>query len=790
MNLMQMKKKLLVGLVVAACCGSVTAIDGPSFCGWERASGHFVRPLSHWNHEGREGAKIVFAAETDCPEAKLLVNGKQVGEVQKAANPGDANRFSWAVPYQPGLVQVIGMKDGRGVFDRGVRTAGAPASVRLMPDNKTGTCYRVQVAVVDRNGVENPLAATRVSMRVRGNARVEPQVVQLENGFGETVVTRLGEGEIELTGASDGLEPMSVFYGRKPVPEKTDMSFAIASYNVRAAMGCDPMPHRWFERAPRIVETIEHEGYDIVGIQEAERFWCKRLMALMPGWRYIYYGREANGEGESASIIWNDARFELVDQGNFWLSETPDVPGSRSWNSGCPRTCTWGRFKDRKTGKEFLLFNTHLDCSSLAARTNGMRVLLEHLVALRKQTGLPAFFMGDLNISYAYKRMRVDENHPLVMASKVLTAMWDKSETPHQGSFSSWLGINVPFDLEHPYADPDGRIDHLYVSDGVRVISSRTCDFFPQGLPTSDHRSISCDVELAGPHDPACTVIEDTRGQREWTMPFQLGLAGYTMRKKCIDEALEIMRSVDLHNLCVKHYQLKYTANDAEIAAFKAKCAAFGVTPYALGPLYTKSNEEVREYFEFARRFGVKVIVGVPCEDVPGKEQGTSERIASRKQLEYINGLVKEFDIRYAIHNHGPQVPRMFPDVAAGYELIKDLDQRIGFCIDVGWEYGCDCDPAKTIRKYGSRIYDVHLKNFAVNLPGAQKFGDKSFTTVPMPRGNIDYAEVFAALAEIGYSGVCSFEYERDFENNLEGLAESVGYARGICDAVGKVQGR
>ena len=291
-----------------------------------------------------------------------------------------------------------------------------------------------------------------------------------------------------------------------------------------------------------------------------------------------------------------------------------------------------------------------------------------------------------------------------------------------------------------------------------------------------------------GRKDCACAkkpyiVVEDTAGQRAWKMPFRLGLAGYTMCMKSLDETLEIMQALDLHYLCVKDFHLKYTASDAEIAAFKEKCAKFGVTGYGLGPLYTKDNESVRKYFEFAKRFGAKVIVGVPYDPTDAKDSW-SKRRGSRKQLEYIDKLVKEFDIRYAIHNHGPNSPEMYPDVAYGWNLVKDLDKRIGFCMDVGWEFGCDRDPAETIREHGDRIYDIHLKNFALNLPGAEKIGKNSFRTVPMPRGALDYAKIFKALADVGYDGVCSFEYERDFENNYGGLAESVGYARGVCDTI------
>lgn len=300
------------------------------------------------------------------------------------------------------------------------------------------------------------------------------------------------------------------------------------------------------------------------------------------------------------------------------------------------------------------------------------------------------------------------------------------------------------------------------------------------GCATAAPKSAASDVANG---KPKYVVIEDTAGQRVWKMPFKLGLAGFTMHKKSLDETLEIMQALDLHYLCVKDFHLKYTASDAEIAAFKAKCAKYGVTGYGLGPLYTKDNDSVRKYFEFAKRFGAKVIVGVPYDPADAKDSWT-KRKGSRKQLEYIDKLVKEFDIRYAIHNHGPNSPEMYPDVAYGWNLVKDLDTRIGFCLDVGWEFGCDRDPAETIRQHGDRIFDIHLKNFALNLPGAQKIGKNSFTTVPMPRGAMDFAKIFEALADVGYSGVCSFEYERDFDNNFGGLAESVGYARGVCDAI------
>ena len=258
-------------------------------------------------------------------------------------------------------------------------------------------------------------------------------------------------------------------------------------------------------------------------------------------------------------------------------------------------------------------------------------------------------------------------------------------------------------------------------------------------------------------------------------VPYKFGVAGFTFRDRTLDEALAIMRKADVHYLCVKDYHLPYDSDDAAIAAFKKKCADAGVVPYALGPLYVKDAAKLRAFFAFARRMGVKTVVGVPYEPADAKDTWEKRRV-SRALLKEVDKLVREFDIRFAIHNHGPYLPDLFPDVASVWELVKDLDPRIGFCLDVGWEQSCGRDPATTIREHGDRLYDVHLKNFAV--------GKSDGATVPLPRGKIDYVRILTALSAIGYDGVCALEYEKDFKDNLAPIAESIGYVRGIADAI------
>jgi len=258
-------------------------------------------------------------------------------------------------------------------------------------------------------------------------------------------------------------------------------------------------------------------------------------------------------------------------------------------------------------------------------------------------------------------------------------------------------------------------------------------------------------------------------------VPYQFGVAGYSFKARSLDDSLAIMKKAGVRNLCVKDFHLRYDASDAEIAAFKAKCAKAGVEPYALGPLYTKDVASTRAYFEFAKRYGAKLIVGVPYEPGDARDTG-SKRRASTKLLAEIDSLVKEFDIRYAIHNHGPAAPEMFSDVAGSMALVKDLDARIGFCLDVGWEAAAGRDPAKTVRDCADRIFDVHLKDFAIGKPDG--------AAIPLGRGRLELRPFLQALADVGYSGVCSIEYETDFANNAAAIAECAGYCRGVAACI------
>ena len=255
-------------------------------------------------------------------------------------------------------------------------------------------------------------------------------------------------------------------------------------------------------------------------------------------------------------------------------------------------------------------------------------------------------------------------------------------------------------------------------------------------------------------------------------VPFKLGVARYTVYKQKLDDALAMMQRIDCRYLAFIDRTIPYEADEKAIADYEAKLAKYGVKTATPGPLYFSEEKYAREFFGLAKRWGMKTVSVVPFKPV-----GKKGKIESEESLDLLEKLVKEYDIRAAIHNHGPDTPKLFPDADSIMKRIAKRDRRIGLCLDIGHERRCGKDPAETIRRYADRIYDVHVKN--IEVKGTENLA------VPGPRGDIDIPSVFRALRDIGYDGYCLIEYEKDFEAVEAPLLESFAYYRGVMDAVG-----
>ncbi|NMC39077.1 MAG: TIM barrel protein [Bacteroidales bacterium] len=236
---------------------------------------------------------------------------------------------------------------------------------------------------------------------------------------------------------------------------------------------------------------------------------------------------------------------------------------------------------------------------------------------------------------------------------------------------------------------------------------------------------------------------------------FALGMAGYTFREFSVEQTIEMMKKVRITFLSVKDFHMPMNSTKQQIDAVINKFKNAGITVYTVGVVYMKSKEAVDQAFEYAKMAGVRMIVGAPEYDL----------------LPYVEKKVKEYDFKLAIHNHGPDNP-LFPNPTDIWDHVKNLDQRMGICIDIGHTVRDGADPAADIVKYGKRIYDVHIKDVTKST--------KDGETVEIGRGIIDIQAVIAALRKINYSGKCSLEFEKDMKDPLAGIAESLGFFKGV----------
>jgi sugar phosphate isomerase/epimerase len=239
----------------------------------------------------------------------------------------------------------------------------------------------------------------------------------------------------------------------------------------------------------------------------------------------------------------------------------------------------------------------------------------------------------------------------------------------------------------------------------------------------------------------------------------KLGLASYTLRKFSLDETLAMTRRVGLDYICLKSFHLPLDASPEEIAQATAKVKQAGITLYGGGVIGMKDEAAAKRAFEYAKAAGMTTIVGVPAPDV----------------LPLTNELVQQYDIEVAIHNHGPG-DKVYPTPESAYERVKDLDPRIGLCIDIGHTLRIGADPIADARRYADRLLDVHIKDIHEASPKGR--------AVEVGRGVIDIPRFLRTLIDVDYQAIVSFEYEKDAGDPLAGLAESVGYVKGVLAAI------
>ncbi len=271
-------------------------------------------------------------------------------------------------------------------------------------------------------------------------------------------------------------------------------------------------------------------------------------------------------------------------------------------------------------------------------------------------------------------------------------------------------------------------------------------------------------------------LTPESRGK----VSFRLGMAGYTYNKFTIDQTLEALEKFGIHFLCVKDFHLPLQSTAAEIAAFRKKCEDRGVTPYGVGPIYMQTEDEAKRAFDYAAALGVPTLVGVPWKPNPDGGTQWNKRCQSPELCAKVSVLCERYDIRFAIHNHGRNpktgAPNLFGAPADVWEVVKELDRRMGICMDIAYTFADGFDPAEEIRKYAARLFDCHFRNISDPTNGSSGTNSSD--------GKIDYLKVVKALAATGYEGVCGIELANAFPSNPEWIPLSIGYFKGLMDSV------
>ncbi len=245
--------------------------------------------------------------------------------------------------------------------------------------------------------------------------------------------------------------------------------------------------------------------------------------------------------------------------------------------------------------------------------------------------------------------------------------------------------------------------------------------------------------------------------------PIRLGIASYTFRNFDRAQMIGFMKQLNVLALNAKDVKDHLPADAQQEAAALADYAAAGIKLHAAGTIYFPKDEDadIRNKFEYCKRAGIGVIVaGDPAPET----------------LPRIEKFVKEYDIRFAIHNHGPE-DKLWHSPLDVLKAVKSMDPRMGCCIDVGHTARAGTDVVQAIREAGPRLFNVHMKDLT-------SFQSKE-SQVPVGEGSMPVRKVFESLIAMRYQGFVDLEYEIHPDDPMPGVISSFAYMRGVLEGLG-----
>lgn len=257
----------------------------------------------------------------------------------------------------------------------------------------------------------------------------------------------------------------------------------VMSFNLRHALAMDG-ENSWPYRRDVLIAAIKHCDPDVLGTQECLKVQAEYVAEKLPAYQWIGIGRDPGGAGEMAAVFYKKDKLSAVESGYFWLSETPDVPASKSWDASLTRMATWVRFKQVASQQQFHYLNTHFDHRGVTARANSAKLLVDRVG--RWDAKYPVIITGDFNAD-------AERSSPWqILTSNGFSDTWLAAEK-REGPKTTFGGFKAP--------DPnaDGRIDWILVRGSLHVPYCEIVTYNDHGRYPSDHYPVLAQVTLQEP---------------------------------------------------------------------------------------------------------------------------------------------------------------------------------------------------------------------------------------------------------------------------------------------------
>lgn len=281
---------------------------------------------------------------------------------------------------------------------------------------------------------------------------------------------------------------LGIASGQEPAPAPAaapPLKLRVLCFNLRYANKNDTGPKNWDARRAIAADVITRDQPDVIGFQEALRLMLDDLKERIPGYEEIGVGRDDGKELGEYSAIWvKKDRFAVEESGTFWLSDTPEAIGSKSWGNEVVRVCTWARLKDKTTGRDFHFYNTHLDHQSQPAREKGAALIAERLAAL--QPAGPFLLTGDFNAGEDNPAITALKKGPLQLVD-TWRALHPGVPAPEANTFHNFTGSRT-----------GAKIDYIFAPPSATPLDAAIMYDEKDGVYPSDHYPVRATVEFPG----------------------------------------------------------------------------------------------------------------------------------------------------------------------------------------------------------------------------------------------------------------------------------------------------